>query len=62
MEKEAVSVTFDTEFTFTRLMVQEDFFASLVGWNVSYIQQLFLYVIPYMLRLHYLELSVMNIR
>jgi hypothetical protein len=31
MEKEAVSVTFDTEFTFTRLMVQEDFFASLVG-------------------------------
>jgi hypothetical protein len=44
------------------LMVQEDFFASLVGWNVSYIQQLFLYVIPYMLRLHYLELSVMNIR
>jgi hypothetical protein len=44
------------------LMVQEDFFASLLCWNVSYIQQLFPYVIPYMLRLHYLEHIVMNIR
>jgi hypothetical protein len=33
-----------------------------VGWNVLYIQQLFPYVIPYMLRHHYMELSVMNIR
>jgi len=30
VEKEAVSVTFDTEFTFTRLLVQEDFFVSLL--------------------------------
>ena len=61
MEKEAVSVTYDTEFIFTKLMAQEDFFASLLCWNVSYIQQLFPYVVPYMLRLHYLELTVMNI-
>jgi hypothetical protein len=62
MEKEAVSVTFDIEFTFTRLMVQEDFFASLLCCNVSYIQQLFPCVIPYVLKLHYLELSIMDIR